>query len=726
MTAPQSRFKIIVQKYSSILVCLFLIITAVIVYGQTLGHDFVYFDDNRYVTENVHVKTGLSADNIKWAFSTLHLQFWHPLTWLSLMLDTQLFGVNPSGYLFTNLLLHIFNSLLLFVFFNRATGSVWQSGLVAALFALHPMHVESVAWIAQRKDVLSCFFWMLTMLAYLHFAERPGLKTYLAVLLSLILGLMAKSMLITLPFVLLLLDYWPLGRWGYEASAKTVLLAFLWRLREKVPLILVSVTASVLTYVAQQSTGSLKSLTAVPLADRISNALVSYVAYLAKMVWPFNLACFYPFPDSISLWRAGGALSLLLLITGVAIRSAQRYPFVIVGWLWYLGTLIPVIGLVKFGAFSMADRYSYVPLIGIFIILIWGVPELLTGKDYRKAVMACLATIIMAICLLTARNQVRFWKDGFSLFTHAQKVTSDNWFAHIALGRDFLRREKFDEAEAQFFKAQRLKPNYIPTYIVLGINYAKQNKIAKAIAYISEAERMNPNLIDVQRSLGILYVQQGDLEKASRHFNKALEIEPENATVHKYLGNMMVDKGNLKAAIDHYAESLRIQPGDARVHYNLGLALEKQDKNEKAIEQYLAVLKIEPDNADAHYNLANVKVKQNKLDAAAEHYQKALAIKPDLIQARSNLAFVYASKKEYEKSISTLIQVKKLQPDNPAIDYNVAGLYAKQNKKIESIQWLETAFKKGYKNCRFARTDKDLDSVRNTAGYNELMDRYCP
>jgi tetratricopeptide (TPR) repeat protein len=726
MTALQSRLKTVVQKYSSILVCLFLIISAVIVYGQMLEHDFVYFDDHEYAAENSHVKAGLTIEGFKWAFSTLYAQFWHPLTWLSLMMDAQLFGAAPGGYLFTNLLLHIVNSLLLFIFFNRATKSVWQSGLVAALFALHPIHVESVAWIAQRKDVLSGFFWMLTMLAYLSFAERPGLKTYLAVLLFLIFSLMAKSMSVTLPFVLLLMDYWPLGRLRYEASAKTFLLAFLCRLREKVPLIVVSAAASVLTYVAQQSDGYIKSLAAVSLADRFSNVLISYVAYLLKMVWPFKLACFYPFPDSFSLWRIGGALLLLLLITGLAVRSARSYPFMIVGWLWYLGTLVPVIGLVKIGVFSMADRYSYIPLIGIFFALIWGIPQLLAGINYRKAVMACLAMLTLAICLLTARNQVRFWQDGFSLFTHAQKVTSDNWFAHFALGRDLLRQEKFDAAAEQFFETLRLKPNYIPTYTNLGFTYGRQNKIPEAITYMSEAERMNPNLVEVHESLGILYEQQGDSDKANGHFNKVLEIEPENAAAHKYLGNLMAAKGELEAAIDHYAESLRIQPGDARVHYNLGLALENQDKNEKATEQYLAALKIEPDNADAHYNLANVMVKQNKWDDAAEHYQKALALKPDLFQARFNLAFVYASKKEYDRSIAILVQTAKLQPDNPGIYYNVAGLYAMQNKKAESIQWLDSAFQKGYKNCRFARTDKDLDNVRSTTGYRELMDRYCP
>ena len=459
MTAFQFRFKTFVQKYSTILVCLFLIVTTIIVYGRMLGHDFVYFDDNRYVAENARVKAGLSAANIKWAFSTLHLEFWHPLTWLSLLLDTRFFGVSPGGYLFTNLLLHILNSLLLFIFFNRATGAVWQSAMVAALFALHPMHVESVAWIAQRKDVLSSFFWMVTMIGYLYYVGRPGLKSYLAVLFPLVCGLMSKSMLITLPFVLVLLDYWPLGRFQYEGSAKPFLFALLKHLREKVPLIVAAAAAGLITYLAQQSGGGLKSTAAVSLADRLANALISYVAYLAKMLWPFQLACFYPFPDSFAGWRVGAAFLLLVLITGWAIRSTRRYPFVIVGWLWYLGTLIPVIGLVKIGAFSMADRYSYISLIGIFVIFAWAVPQLLSRLHSRKAVMAGMATLALTVCTLTAASQVRYWQDGFSLFTHAQKVTSDNWFAHIALGRDLLRREKFEAATEQFFETLRLKPN---------------------------------------------------------------------------------------------------------------------------------------------------------------------------------------------------------------------------------------------------------------------------
>jgi len=721
-----SQVKAGAQKNCSILICLFLVIAAVLVYGQMLGHEFVYYDDHQYAAENSHVKAGLTVDGLKWAFSTLYVEFWHPLTWLSLMLDTQLFGVAPGGYLFSNLLLHILNALLLFTFFYRSTGSLWQSGLVAALFALHPINVESVAWIAQRKDVLSTFFWMLTLLCYRIYVEKPGLKNYLGVVFALILGLMAKPVLITLPFVLLLLDYWPLGRLSTGASLKSFSNSALILFREKIPLIAVSAAAGAITYLAQQKGGGIKSVAAVSLAERIFNALISYVGYIVNMLWPFKLACYYPFPTSFALWQVGGSLLLLVLITWFAVRSARRHPFLIVGWLWYLGTLFPVIGLVKIGAFAMADRYGYLPLIGIYVLAAWGVPELTARLPHRRALMNCLAALALIICMLTTWHQVRFWQNKSTLFTRALNVTSNNWFAHNALGLDFLRREKFDQALNQFFKAIDIVPNYIRTYINLSITYTRQNNLSEAIRYMSAAEEMNPDLVEVQQGLGILYEQQGDPEKALAHFRRALELEPEAASAHKHMGNLMAAGGRLDEAINHYARSLALQPGDARLHYNLGLAFEKQGNDDKAGEQYLAALKINPDDADAHYNLANVMTRQKNYDAAIGHYQKALASQPDLIPALYNLAYVHASKKEYDRSIAILLEAADLQPDNPGIFYNLAGLYALQNKTAESIQWLAAAFDKGYKNCPFARTDRDLDSVRTTVGYRDLMDRYCP
>jgi tetratricopeptide (TPR) repeat protein len=725
MTVLSPLFSHTAKKHSTLIVCLFLVAAAAIVYGQMLKHDFVYYDDNIYVTDNDPVMAGMTAASMKWAFTTFEAEFWHPLTWLSLMLDTQLFGVNPSGYLFTNLLLHIFSTLLLFFILSRTTRSVWQSGMVAALFALHPLHVESVAWIAERKDVLSTFFWMLTMLFYVYYVERPRLISYLAVLLFLALGLMAKTMLVTLPFVLILFDYWPLGRIQYSSSLKSFSLSALVLIREKIPLIVLACIAGIGTVVAQQSGGSIRSLEAIPIFSRVSNALVSYIGYLIKMLWPFKLACFYPFPDAIPWWQVAGSIFFLILISWWAIRCARQNPYFIVGWLWYLGTLVPVIGFLKIGSFAMADRYTYVSLIGISIILIWGVPELLARIQYRKLLIPALAGGVLAVCLLATWIQVQTWQNGFTLFTHALKVTSDNYWAHNALGVAYKNQKRFDAAIEHFFAALRLKPNYLPIYINLGSAYFLQNQTAEAIRYFSEAARRSPNLEEARESLGILFDKTGEPDKALAQFEATLRINPENAIAHRFMGNALSSRGRWVEAGHHLSEALRIQPDNANVHYNLGLVFENQGKLTDAIEQYSAALKINPNYADAHFNLANVLAGQRKFDAALSHYQKTLAIQPDRIQALNNLAFVYAGKNEYEKAISTLLQLAELQPDNANIYYNVAGMKAKQGKAAESINWLEISLNRGYRNCDLIKSDQDLNEVRKAARFSELIDRYC-
>lgn len=725
MPDSNSQFKIKGRKHISLSVCLFLIITTAIVYGQMVTHDFVEFDDGRYVSENPQVKAGFTAESVRWAFSTTHAEFWHPLTWLSLMLDTQIFGMIPGGYLATNLLLHIFSTLLLYLFFKRTTASVWHSGFVAAMFALHPLHVESVAWIAQRKDVLSTLFWMLTMLCYALYVERPGIKTYLPMLLFLVLGLMAKPMLVTLPFALLLLDYWPLDRFQASASFRSFYHCALSLIREKIPLFVVAGAASVVAYLAQQGEGRIKSLAVVSLESRVANALVSYAVYIGKMLWPFKLACFYPYPDAFTWWQVGGSVFLLLSISWFAVRFARSYPFLIVGWLWYLGTLVPVIGLVKIGAYAMADRYSYVPLIGIFIILAWGVPALLSKGRYRKVVYAGLGVFTIVLCLVMTWFQVRVWQNQYTLFAHAVEVTSDNYLAHNGLGRALKKQGKLDEATNQFFEALRIKPDFLPTYINLGSIYYIQNKTDEAITYFSKAVQKNPNLVNAHNSLGMLYDQQGQVDKAIEHFRATLAIKPEDVGAHTFLAKTLAAKGRLDEAVYHYTELLQLQPANAVVHYNLGVALENQGKLVEAGVQYSAALKINPEYADAHYNLANLMAKQGRFNNAVDHYQKTLSIDPDHTRALSNLAFVHASKKDYQKALSSLLQLAALQPDNPKVSYNIASLYAKKHQITESIQWLDAAFKAGYKNCHHIETDEDLKSIRTAEGYDDLINRYC-
>lgn len=725
MTDSNSQSKIKGPRHISLKVCLFLIITTVMVYGQIVTHDFVEFDDDRYVNENPQVTAGLTAEGIHWAFSTTFAQFWHPLTWLSLMLDTHIFGISPGGYLATNLLLHIFNTLLLYIFFKRTTGSVWHSGFVAALFALHPLHVESVAWIAQRKDVLSTFFWMLTLLCYASYVKRPGFKTYLPVLLFLVLGLMAKPMLVTLPFALLLLDYWPLDRFQLPASFRSLYHCALSLICEKIPLFVVAGAASVVAYLAQQGEGRIKSLAVVSLESRVANALVSYAVYIGKMLWPFKLACFYPYPDAFQWWQVGGSFFLLVSISWFAVRFARSYPFLIIGWLWYLGTLVPVIGLVKIGAYAMADRYSYVPLIGISVILAWGVPALLSNKPYRKVVYTGLGVFTIVLCLVMTWFQVRVWQNQYTLFSHAVEVTSDNYLAHNGLGRALKKQGELDEATNQFFEALRIKPDFLPTYINLGSIYYIQNKTDEAITYFSKAVQKNPNLVDAHNSLGMLYDQQGQTDKAIEHFRATLAIKPENVGAHKFLAKALVAQGKMDEAVYHYLELLRLQPANADVHYNLGIALENQGKLVEAGAQYSAALKINPEYANAHYNLANLMAKQGRFNTAIEHYLKTLSIDPNHIQALNNLAFAYASRNDYQKALSSLLQLAALQPDNPYVSYNIASLYANQHQITESIQWLETALKDGYKNCHHIETDDDLKNIRTAEGYDDLLNRYC-
>ena len=399
---------------------------------------FVNYDDPQYVTANYDVQAGLTFESIRWSFTATHANNWHPLTWLSHMLDCQIYGMNPGHHHMTNVLFHILNTLLLFFIFKRISESIWKSAFVAALFALHPLHVESIAWVAERKDVLSTFFWMLTLWSYAGYVERPRLDKYLLLILFYILGLMAKPMLVTLPFVLLLLDYWPLKRFHLKSSDNEnpeVQRTFYFGLiLEKIPLFLLSAASGIVTYLVQKSSGAVSSLDAIPFHDRIANALVSYVVYIGKMIWPHNLAVLYPYPRSIALWKIVGAGLLITLITVLVLRLLRSKPYLAVGWLWYLGTLVPVIGIVQVGSQAMADRYTYVPLIGIFIMITWGISDWVSKRHYRRFGLFMVTAVILSLLMITSRLQVKYWSNSVMLFDHAIDVTGENSTAQLNLG----------------------------------------------------------------------------------------------------------------------------------------------------------------------------------------------------------------------------------------------------------------------------------------------------
>jgi len=458
------------------LVSLCIIVTITVSYLQVINFDFVGYDDELYITKNINVQKGLTCESAKWAFTTFHSANWHPLTWISHMLDYELYGLNPQGHHWTSVQFHIANSLLLFFILQYMTGALWRSAFVAALFALHPLHVESVAWVAERKDVLCTFFGMLTLLSYCRYAKQPSLAKYLLILLFFSMGLMAKPMLVTLPFLLLLLDFWPLGRLRLATASRLVM--------EKIPLFVPVVISSCLTFMAQQSSGAVKTLESFSLKVRIANAFVSYVNYVVKAIWPHNLTVFYPHPgNALSLWQVFGAILLVGGASFLAIRSLKNYPYIVVGLFWYLGLLVPVIGLVQVGPQAMADRYTYIPMTGLFIIISWGFSDLSTRWHYRKIVLALFAVTILSALTVFTFFQLGYWRNSVALFERAVSITENNGLAHNNLGAALLEKGKPDEAVLHIKKALIIEPGSRAALYNLGAALSAQGKFDEAVLH---------------------------------------------------------------------------------------------------------------------------------------------------------------------------------------------------------------------------------------------------
>ena len=580
------------RRHSAFVVILFLTIATVAVFWQVRNYEFIILDDGKYVTENSHVQDGLTWESLVWAFTTTHANFWHPLTWISHMLDCQLYGLDPGGHHFTNLLIHIANTLLLFLVLERMTGAIWPSAFVAAMFALHPLHVESVAWVAERKDVLSTFFCVLTMGSYVRYVERPRVSRYMLVLLLFAFGLMAKPMLVTLPFVLLLLDYWPLGRFQFGKPSHDIRAqaqksgrpnnqrsSFFRLVLEKLPFFALAAVSCIVAFLAQEYGGALRVLSLFPIEVRIANAVISYASYIGKTIWPLHLAVFYPHPGTLPMWRIAGACLLLVCISVPVIRAAHRAPYLTIGWLWYLGTLVPVIGLVQVGDHAMADRYTYVPLIGLFIMIAWGSRDILKGWRYRKIVLPISTGVLLCASMISTGLQVRHWQNSTTLFEHALDVTADNSMAHTNLGVVLAGQEKLDEAIAHYSQALRIKPDHLEARINMGAALAAQDKLDEAIAHYSSALHIKPNFAGAHYNLGNALAAQGKIADAIAHFQEALRIEPNDAEVNNNLGIALAKQGKTEEAITHFQEALRIKPDYTLARHNLEVALTVQRKS---------------------------------------------------------------------------------------------------------------------------------------------------
>ena len=659
-----------------LLLGLSLVILTFATFEQVRTCAFINLDDGVYITENRHIQDGLTFEGVTWAFKTVHAGHWHPLTWLSHMLDSQIYGLKPSGHHLTNLIFHIANTLLLFLVLRRMTGALWRSCFVAALFALHPLRVESVAWVAERKDVLSTFFWMLTMWTYVRYIERPKLHRYLLALLFFALGLMSKPMLVTLPFVLLLIDYWPLGRFQLPPSSTSlkssnskpintsnqVSLA-LRLIREKAPFFLLSVASSILTVFAAQKVGALIQLEYRPFETRIANVLVSYVSYIAKMIWPQHLAVFYPYQQTLPMWKVVGSGLFLVSVSILVIRIARKLPYLVVGWFWYIGTLVPVIGLFQAGIQAMADRFTYVPLIGLFIMITWSLKDILVGWRHRSIALSISAGLLLSLSMIVTRLQVKYWQNDIMLFEHSLAVTSDNFIIHDTLGVSLMRQGKIQEAIAHYTEALRIAPGFAQAHYNLGVALERQGRTQEATVRYVEALRLAPDLVQAHINLGALLAGQGKTQEAMTHYTEALRIKEDDADTHYNLGIALAEQGKIQEAIAHYTEALRIAPGFAQAHYNLGVIFLSQGKIQEAILHFAKAVQIKPNYAKAHNNLGIALTEQGKIQEAVAHFAEAVRLHSDYAEAHINLGLAYLLIGDKVSAVEEYKILKKLSPD---------------------------------------------------------------
>lgn len=683
-------------------ICLLLIAATLAIYWPVVFCDFVPFDDPAYVKDNLQVQAGVTWAGARWAFTTGHTGNWHPLTWLSHMLDVELFGSGAGGPHLVNVLLHAANSVLLFLWLWQLTKAGWRSAIVGALFALHPLHVESVAWISERKDVLSTFFGLLSLLLFARFAQESGDRSqesgttrseaaqspvsrllspeYCFALLFFALGLMSKPMLVTLPFVLLLLDYWPLKRFQLPGASKRSEdgSTFSFQLfREKLPFFLLSGISCVVTFFVQRSSGAVSRLGYISLGGRIENAFVSVTQYLWQTIWPAGLAIFYPHPGHWPGLQVALAVLLLFGSSAGVLWFSRRFPFMFTGWFWFVGTLIPVIGLVQVGTQARADRYMYLPSVGLFILLTWGGGQLaslfLAASRRFVSTGAVVCLMLLAFAARTS-DQLRHWHDGGTLARHAIAVTKDNYVAHNILGTYLLEQNQPAAAAASFRRAIEIKPSDARAYNNLGYALYKQGHAAEAMECYRQSLARNPDFVKPLENLGYLLARAGRLPEAMECYQRTLQLEPDSLDALNNLGNLLADQGRAAEAISYYRRALHTSPNYAEAWVNLGRALARQNQQDKAIECYTQSLRIQPNLAEALYNLGNALVRQGKLEAAAENYQRALQINPADADFHKNLGWVLSRLGQKDEAVKHLNEALKLKPDDKKIKDQLRAL----------------------------------------------------
>jgi|ERR1051326_5892055 tetratricopeptide (TPR) repeat protein len=683
------RFNVLTLTVSLLLAGL-----TILCYWPVTTHKFICLDDQHYLFESPYVKSGLTWQGIVWAFRTGYFSNWHPLTWISFMLDSQLFGLNPRGFLLTNLLLHAANTLLLFLSLKTMTGKLWPSALIAGLFAWHPLHVESVAWVSERKDVLSTLFFLLTLLAYTRYATlsnqtnsgsqeaspRP-LRYHFLALLFFVLGLMSKPMVVTLPFVLLLMDYWPFRRFElFDIQSLRANLPSL--LREKLVFFVLAFGASVITFLVQKAGGAVSSIEGFSISRRLANALMAYGSYVSKTLWPVKLSAVYPMPLELSYGPVVVAAVLLLWFSVLLFKAAKSYPFLIVGWLWFLGTLLPVIGVVQVGAQAMADRYTYIPTIGLFILLAWGLEAVSRSRVSARILLSAASVAALAGCLVCTRVELGFWRDSETLFRRAVQVVPNNYLGYDNLGKALEDSGRTDEAISCWKEAVKLVPGHaeaqynlgtilleqgqaqeavshlqaavkaapgdVNSRVNLGNAYLKLERLPEATVQYAEAATLKPEAAIYRRVLGSVLLRQSRWSDAETVLTSARDLDPANAEVNRNLGVALINQGRGVEAVNFFKEAVRLQPDDSEMRFNLGLALLDQNQPVQAEEQLAECVRLKPQETKGHYRLAVALARQHKAKEAIAQYREALRLTPEFPDALNELARLLACSPESE------------------------------------------------------------------------------
>ena len=706
------------RKYTYLII-IFLIFASFIVYSRILNNGFVNFDDNEYITENNHIKSGINQESIKWALSTTYCTYWHPLTWLSHMLDWSLFKDHAGGHHLISLLLHIGSVIFLFFFLNKMTKNLWSSAFAAALFALHPLRVESVAWAAERKDVLSMFFGLASIYAYACYAESSKLSKYFLCLILFALGLMAKPMLVTLPFVLLLLDYWPLGRWQKVLnsvnmqvvnntfpvkneiencnvnsliekeislpvkSSSRLIGRLLW---EKAPFIFLTIISSIVTFWAQNKNGALPSMELLPFPTRIANTIISYVSYLGKIFWPVKLAVFYPYAHSFPFWQILISCFILTGITIIVIYAIKKLPFLFVGWFWYLGTLIPGIGLVQAGMQAMADRHTYLPSIGIAIMLAWGIPLLFSCEDIRKKILFPAGITVLAILAVLTWRQCGYWKNSIDLSNHALQVTKDNATAHNNRGAAYYKLGQYQLSIEDYNSAIRLKPDFVDAYNNRGSAYDNLGQYQRAVEDFNRTIRLRTDYAVPYYNRGNTYLKLGQYQLAIEDFNEAIRLKPDYVDAYNSRGVAYDKLGQYLLAIEDFNRAIRLQPDYALAYQNRRNAYAKFGQQPLTIEDFNRAIRLKPDDAKAYNNRGTIYYKLGQKQRAIKDFNKAICLKPDYVDAYYNRGTIYSELGQYQRAIEDFNKAIRLKPDYADAYYSRGNAYAKSGQQQLAIE----------------------------------------